>query len=125
MAKLAYYVHVEDDKGEPHVFGPDDDVPAWAVKKITNDSAWADGKAPKSDSAKSEKSDKSKASSSDSDGEPVPYAKRKKADLEAEVAKRNEGRADDDVIVVEGKGTVADLAAALEGDDAAQADSSN
>jgi hypothetical protein len=115
MAKLAYYVHVEDDKGEPHVFGPEDTVPNWAAKKITNDSAWVDGEA---DSGSGDTSEESGVGD-----EPVPYAKRKKADLEAEVASRNEGREDDDLIVVEGKGTVADLAAALEADDAAQADS--
>ncbi|MEV0247962.1 hypothetical protein AB0H76_15320 [Nocardia sp. NPDC050712] len=39
--KLATYVHVPDADGEYHVFGPDDDVPAWAVKAITNPGVWA------------------------------------------------------------------------------------
>lgn len=47
----------------------------------------------------------------------VPYAKQKKADLEAEVARRNAARDEDSQITVEGKGTVADLVAALEADD--------
>ncbi|WP_328742902.1 hypothetical protein OG436_29360 [Streptomyces caniferus] len=41
MAKLATVVHVVDDKGTNHVFGPADEVPAWAASKITNPKAWA------------------------------------------------------------------------------------
>jgi hypothetical protein len=44
--KLASYVHVHDDGGKTHVFGPDDKVPDWAAAKITNTRAWADGEAP-------------------------------------------------------------------------------
>lgn len=40
-AKLAGFVHVEDADGAPHVFGPTDEVPAWAQKAITNPAAWA------------------------------------------------------------------------------------
>lgn len=120
MAKLAYYVNVYDDKGEAHVFGPDDDVPAWAAEKITNDSAWVDGKAPSGSSKAAQSEDPDP--SADGDKGAVPYSKWRKADLETEVASRNEGREDDDLIVVEGDGTVADLTAALEADDAAQAD---
>lgn len=40
--KLATYVHVYDDHGAVTVFGPNDDVPAWAQKKITNPDVWAD-----------------------------------------------------------------------------------
>jgi hypothetical protein len=44
MAKrLARDVHVRDGRGVPHVFGPHDDVPDWAVAKISNPAAWADG----------------------------------------------------------------------------------
>lgn len=50
------------------------------------------------------------------------YASLKKAELQAEVEKRNEDRDEDDLVVVEGKGTVADLVAALTADDAKQAD---
>lgn len=56
------------------------------------------------------------------DGTQKPYEKWKKPDLEAEVASRNEGRDGDDLIEVEGQGTIADLAAALIADDAAQAE---
>lgn len=42
MAKkeLAAVVHVYDDGGTVHVFGPGDDVPGWAAGKITNPKAW-------------------------------------------------------------------------------------
>jgi hypothetical protein len=42
MARLATHVHVQDDQGQNHVFGPGDDVPDWAAKAITNPNAWAD-----------------------------------------------------------------------------------
>jgi hypothetical protein len=42
MATLNGYVHVTDDKGTAHVFGPADDVPAWAAELITNPKAWAE-----------------------------------------------------------------------------------
>ena len=56
MARLAAFVHVQDEQGAMHVFGPGDDVPAWAAEKITNPKAWED-EAP----AKSEPSTGSKA----------------------------------------------------------------
>lgn len=40
MARLATHVHVQDDQGQNHVFGPGDDVPDWAAKAITNPNAW-------------------------------------------------------------------------------------
>lgn len=43
---LAAHVHVADDTGKMHVFGPDDQVPDWAAGKITNPDAWKSGKAP-------------------------------------------------------------------------------
>ena len=33
-AKLATTVHLIDDSGEAHVFGPDSDLPDWAVSKL-------------------------------------------------------------------------------------------
>jgi hypothetical protein len=42
MAGLKGYVHVRDDRGENHVFGPGDEVPDWAAKLITNAKAWED-----------------------------------------------------------------------------------
>lgn len=40
--KLRTYVFVNDERGLPHRFGPGDDVPEWAAKKITNSKVWAD-----------------------------------------------------------------------------------
>lgn len=40
MAKLNTYVHVRDEAGENHVFGPDDTVPGWARQAITNPNVW-------------------------------------------------------------------------------------
>lgn len=41
--RLRRSVHVRDDRGAFHVFGPSDDVPSWAVAKIGNPAAWEDG----------------------------------------------------------------------------------
>lgn len=41
MARLAAIVHVTDDNGTNHAFGPADAVPEWAASKITNPKAWA------------------------------------------------------------------------------------
>lgn len=100
--KLVYYVTVADETGNLHTFGPDSDVPAWAVKAITNPKVWAD---------------------SDDEGDEEPqvgkYDGLKKAELEDLVAKRNEGRSDDGLLEVGGTGTKADLIAALVADDEA------
>jgi hypothetical protein len=40
MSALVSTVHVRDEKGTDHVFGPDSDVPEWAQRKITNAAAW-------------------------------------------------------------------------------------
>jgi hypothetical protein len=42
MSKLNTYVHVHDKDGISHAFGPDDTVPEWAEKAITNESVWAE-----------------------------------------------------------------------------------
>lgn len=42
MARLATWVHVIDDGGRYHVFGPGDEVPEWAASRITNPAAWAE-----------------------------------------------------------------------------------
>lgn len=44
--KLVAYVHVHDEKGVSHAFGPGDDLPAWARKQITNKAAWDADEAP-------------------------------------------------------------------------------
>ncbi|MCW2674794.1 MAG: hypothetical protein JWP14_3383 [Frankiales bacterium] len=50
--RLAAYVHVTNDKGNSQVFGPGDEVPAWAQRKIVNPKAWEDGELPKVRAAK-------------------------------------------------------------------------
>ncbi|MCM2391707.1 hypothetical protein [Streptomyces albipurpureus] len=40
MATLKSVVHVTDDKGNAHVFGPADEVPEWAQALITNPKVW-------------------------------------------------------------------------------------
>lgn len=42
MSELRATVHVYDDDGQSHIFGPGDKVPAWAAKKITNPAVWAE-----------------------------------------------------------------------------------
>lgn len=39
---LNTHVHVSDEHGTPHVFGPDDQLPDWAVEKIANPKVWDD-----------------------------------------------------------------------------------
>lgn len=46
--RLQRHVHVRDEAGVFRVFAPGDDVPAWAVDKIRNPGAWADGASPTS-----------------------------------------------------------------------------
>jgi hypothetical protein len=102
--KLATYVHVDGA-----VYGPDDDVPADVAKQITNPKAWADGK---SDSASGDDGGSSDAAKAidDMNGK----------ELKAEIAKRNEGRADDVKIAPESQKND-DLLAALKADDALNA----
>lgn len=115
--QLAVRVFVPDEHGEMQAFGPGDDVPAWAVKQITNPAAWGDdadevgfgpgGEAPGE-------------TGTEPDGDSAPdYSKLKKDELEAEVEKRNGARDEGDRIEVGGTGTKADLIAALEADDQA------
>ena len=40
MAALVVHVSVRDDDGITHSFGPGDDIPAWARRKITNPKVW-------------------------------------------------------------------------------------
>lgn len=104
MGALQYTVYVTDPTTrEPVPFGPDsEDIPDWALEQM-GDHCFVDGERP--DAADS--------------GEAGGYSRMKKAELEAEVANRNEDRDEDAQIVVEGKGNVPDLIAALEADDAA------
>lgn len=107
---LAFRVFVSDESGEMRDFSAGtskSDMPAWAVKAITNPKAWDDYDP---DAIGEE---------DDGDGEPQSYAKWKKPDLEAEIAKRNEARDADDHIVPDEPGNKPELIAALEADDAA------
>lgn len=49
MAGLVAHVAFFDDKGNLAQFGPGDDVPEWARKKITNPNVWDGGAADSSD----------------------------------------------------------------------------
>lgn len=104
MSALVSTVWVRKDwASEPVAFGPDsEEIPDWALEQM-GDHCFVDGERP--DAAGSEG-----------------YGGLKKAQLEKLVEDRNADREDDDKVVVEGKGTVADLRAALEADDVAQAD---
>lgn len=44
--RLRTHVHVRDEDGVNHVFGPSDVVPVWAADAIRNPKAWAGGRAP-------------------------------------------------------------------------------
>ncbi|WP_009473868.1 hypothetical protein [Rhodococcus sp. JVH1] len=39
--RLSAFVHVADEDGTYHQFGPTDTVPEWAAAQITNPAAWA------------------------------------------------------------------------------------
>lgn len=47
MATLSTNVHVTDADGVSHVFGPADEVPAWAEALITNPKAWTEPPEPR------------------------------------------------------------------------------
>jgi hypothetical protein len=67
MAKLNTYVHVHDEDGISHAFGPDDTVPDWAAKRITNRDVWAEAPAAEDEAG----SDAAGANAGESDkGEP-------------------------------------------------------
>lgn len=63
--RLVCFVHVTDDEGVVHAFGPDDDVPGWAVAKITNPDVWVGEAQAEPDTG----SDSDDAPASDPDGE--------------------------------------------------------
>jgi hypothetical protein len=52
MSKLNTYVHVHDKDGISHAFGPDDTVPEWAEKAITNPDVWAEAPRSRTNSRK-------------------------------------------------------------------------
>ncbi|AYN57864.1 hypothetical protein PP640_gp09 [Arthrobacter phage Faja] len=70
MSKLNTYVHVHDKDGISHAFGPEDPVPAWAEKAITNPDVWAEAPAAE-ETAESEGGDPEGANSEGSEPEAV------------------------------------------------------
>ncbi|WP_116206232.1 hypothetical protein [Amycolatopsis circi] len=40
--QLRTFVHVADEHGEMHAFGPDDKLPSWVRSAVTNPKAWAE-----------------------------------------------------------------------------------
>lgn len=105
MAGLIGTVWVKAEDGVNAVaFGPDSgEIPGWALDQI-GEHAFESGEKPG-------------AGSSGTD-----YSKSKKADLEAEIDKRNADRDEDSQIVPDEPGNKPELIAALEADDTAQAD---
>jgi len=89
---------VDPADGGPKLLLAGDDVPAWAKDQVG--SHLVEG---------------------GDDAEPTPYAEQSFADLKAELARRNEGRADEDKVNPEGRASIASYAAALDADDAKQA----
>lgn len=115
--KLAATVHIDGT-----VYKAGTTVDADVAKKITNPKAWGESSA--SEGAKSEPqsepqsgSDPQSGSADGGTSDDSKYASMSKAELEAEVAKRNEGRDEADQIAVEGRGNKPDLLAALKADD--------
>lgn len=117
-------VYVYDEVGEVHYFNPGDDVPAWAAKQITNPDAWktADDDTEPVDADDQTPDDPDADSTDGGDEYGVDYDAMKVDQLKELIDQRNEGRDEDDLIEVEGKGNKPDLIAALQADDAAQAD---
>lgn len=107
--RLAGFVHVTAPDGGAAVFGPDDELPAWASKAIPNAKAWAD------DEGTQGAPEKAEVPAAANDDAPADYQGMKVADLRALIAERNEGRDEDDLIPDDGN--KADLIAALEADD--------
>lgn len=125
--RLNAYVHVANADGAAHVFGPEDKVPGWAAKLITNASAWAEepeGQQSSSPEPPATPDPGTPDPGTAAEPQKVDYTSWVKADLTAEIEKRNAGREADDVIEPEGTKN-ADLIAALVADDVAQADDDN
>lgn len=53
MGTLISHVHVFDDRGESHAFGPDDELPEWAAR-LMGAHCFVDGVHPFPDAAESE-----------------------------------------------------------------------
>lgn len=113
--RLAGFVHVTNpETGAAAVFGPDDELPAWASNAITNEKAWA------GDVAGAGEGDGDVAGAGEDAGDVEEHAERsyddmRVAELRALIGERNEGR--DEADLIPDDGVKADLVAALEADD--------
>lgn len=92
---LAVNTTAVDEDGRMVTFMAGTTVSAKVAEGITNPKAWGDG---------------------DESSEPKAVADMGKAELQAEVDRRNAERPEAEAVQVEGKGTVADLRKALEAD---------
>lgn len=101
MATLTENTVVTGPDGEARPLLKGDEVPAWAKDQVGSH-LLEDG----------------------DDAEPTPYREQKLADLKAEIARRNEGRDEDQKINPEGRASIESYAAALEADDTRQAETS-
>ena len=111
--RLAGFVHVTAPDGGAVVFGPDDELPAWASKAITNEKAWAGDVAGAGEGA-GDVAGAGEGGSAEEHAERS-YDDMRVADLKALIGERNEGRGEADLIPDDG--VKADLVAALEADD--------
>lgn len=143
---FAYRIWVPVDDGELVEFQAGDKVPTWAAARIDNPNAYAeqsdtdyDAEAEAAAQAAAQEAEEKRLADEQAEAdrlaaqqsgqaetlaaasEPVDYESATKEQLEAEIAKRNQGREDDDLIEVEGRGNKPDLVAALVADDATQA----
>lgn len=68
--RLTAYVTVYDEQGNPHTFGPDDDVPAGLAELISNPDAWAPDEvaATRQDSSTTEADHEQRTSAAGADG---------------------------------------------------------
>lgn len=120
--KLAGYVHVTDpDTGASAVFGPGDDVPAWAEQVITNPKAWSEEEqataAVMLDKSVEYQPETEPGESRASEDGTADYEAMTVADLKSEIRARNDGRDETDQLSTDG--VKADLIAALVADDRA------
>lgn len=66
MSKLNTFVTVHSADGDSITFGPDDELPAWAEKAISNPNVWDEAPKSKDKSEKSDKKSKEKGAATDS-----------------------------------------------------------
>lgn len=133
--RLASYVNVTDpETGAAATFGPDDELPEWAEKVITNPKAWEAAEPtpeesleksveyqPETEPGASRKAEDTAAGGQPEDAETAPgpdYEAMTVTDLRSEIRSRNEDGRDDDA-KMSTDGVKADLIAALEADDQA------